>query len=171
VSGAAPPALPGAATDCFHCGLPVPAGAAFGFDGTGGWRAFCCAGCEAVSRAISGRGLDDYYRVRALAAPRPQPRDDAEELALYDEAAVQQRFAREAAGGSREAALLVDGMRCTACAWLIERVVLAVPGVVEARVQLDSRRNGAGYDSSGGALTDRRWIYEYDAQAEAVAIA
>jgi salicylate hydroxylase len=40
-----------------------------------------------------------------------------------------------------------------------------------ARVQLGSRRNGAGYDSSGSGLTDRRWIYEYDAWAEAAAIA
>ena len=40
-----------------------------------------------------------------------------------------------------------------------------------ARVQLGSRRNGAGYDSSGSQLTDRRWIYEYDAWAEAVALA
>jgi salicylate hydroxylase len=39
-----------------------------------------------------------------------------------------------------------------------------------ARVQLDSRRNGAGYDSSGRQLTDRRWIYEYDAWAEAAAL-
>jgi salicylate hydroxylase len=39
-----------------------------------------------------------------------------------------------------------------------------------ARVQLGSQRNGAGYDSSGSTLTDRRWIYEYDAWAEAVAI-
>ena len=38
-----------------------------------------------------------------------------------------------------------------------------------ARVQVGSRRNGAGYDSSGSQLTDRRWIYEYDAWAEAVA--
>jgi salicylate hydroxylase len=38
-----------------------------------------------------------------------------------------------------------------------------------ARVQLGSRRNGAGYDSSGRQLTDRRWIYEYDAWAEAAA--
>ena len=30
---------------------------------------------------------------------------------------------------------------------------------------------GAGYDSSGGQLTDRRWIYEYDASAEAAALA
>ncbi len=40
-----------------------------------------------------------------------------------------------------------------------------------ARVQLGSRRNGAGYDSSGSQLTDRRWIYEYDAWAEAAAVA
>jgi salicylate hydroxylase len=38
-----------------------------------------------------------------------------------------------------------------------------------ARVQIGSRRNGAGYDSSGSELTDRRWIYEYDAWAEATA--
>ena len=40
-----------------------------------------------------------------------------------------------------------------------------------ARVQLGSRRNGAGYDSSGRELTDRRWLYDYDAGAEAAAIA
>jgi salicylate hydroxylase len=39
-----------------------------------------------------------------------------------------------------------------------------------ARVQLGSRRQGAGYDSSGSRLIDRRWIYEYDAWAEAVAL-
>jgi salicylate hydroxylase len=40
-----------------------------------------------------------------------------------------------------------------------------------ARVQVGSRRNGAGYDSSGSQLTDRRWIYEYDAGTEAAALA
>ena len=39
-----------------------------------------------------------------------------------------------------------------------------------ARVQLGSRRQGAGWDSSGRQLVDRRWIYEYDAWAEAVAL-
>ena len=39
-----------------------------------------------------------------------------------------------------------------------------------ARVQLGSRRQGAGYDSSGSQLTDRRWIYDYDAWAEAAAL-
>ena len=39
-----------------------------------------------------------------------------------------------------------------------------------ARVQLGSRRNGAGYDSSGSQLTDRSWIYSYDAETEARAL-
>jgi salicylate hydroxylase len=41
-----------------------------------------------------------------------------------------------------------------------------------AQVQLDSRRNGAGWDNSGRRLVDRRWIYEHDAwvaAAEAIA--
>lgn len=39
-----------------------------------------------------------------------------------------------------------------------------------AGVQLDSRWQGAGWDSSGSQLVDRRWIYEYDAWAEATAL-
>ncbi|MGH3193233.1 MAG: FAD-dependent monooxygenase [Streptosporangiaceae bacterium] len=38
-----------------------------------------------------------------------------------------------------------------------------------ARVQLGSRRTGAGYDSSASQLTDRGWIYDYDAWAQAAA--
>ena len=36
-----------------------------------------------------------------------------------------------------------------------------------AQVQLGSRRNGTGWDSSGRELVDRRWIYEHDAWATA----
>ena len=39
-----------------------------------------------------------------------------------------------------------------------------------ARVQLGSRRQGASWDRSGSQLIDRRWIYEYDAWAEAAAL-
>ena len=36
-----------------------------------------------------------------------------------------------------------------------------------AQVQLGSRRNGAGYDSSGAQLQSRGWIYDYDVEAAA----
>jgi salicylate hydroxylase len=40
-----------------------------------------------------------------------------------------------------------------------------------AQVQLGSRRNGAGYDSSGTQLQNRKWIYDYDAEAAAAPVA
>ena len=55
----------------------------------------------------------------------------------------------------------------------VPRVLAAYEGLRRdrtARVQLGSRRQGAGYDSSGSQLVDRRWIYEYDAWAEAAAL-
>jgi Cu2+-exporting ATPase len=140
VSAAAPPAPGRAASDCFHCGLPIAAGTRFGFEAAGAWRAFCCAGCEAVSRAISAGGLEDYYRLRAAPSPRPARAGDVGELALYDEPALQERFVRDAGNGEREASILVDGMRCTACAWLVEQVAARVPGVVSARAHFGSRR-------------------------------
>ncbi len=153
MSVAAPPALPGAATGCFHCGLPAPDGATFGFQAAQGWRAFCCAGCEAVSRAISSQGLDDFYRVRAAAAPPSPERESDEDLALYDEPIVQERFVREVGEGLREASILVDGMRCSACAWLVEQVAARVPGVESARAHFGSRRALVRWDPAAARLS------------------
>ena len=125
--------------DCFHCGLPLPQGPAFGFAAPGEWRRFCCAGCEAVARVIAGQGLDDYYRVRSAAPARPAKHMAAADLRLYDDATLQARFVREASGGAREAELIVEGIRCAACAWLIEQVVSRVPGVESVEVNAVTR--------------------------------
>ncbi len=154
MSAAAPPAHPGAATDCFHCGLPVAPETSFGFEAGGAWRAFCCSGCEAVSRAISGGGLDDYYRWRETAAPRPARAEDRDELLLYDEPALQQRFAHDAGAGEREASILVEGMRCTACAWLVEQVAARVPGVTSATAHFGSRRALVRWDPAAAKLSE-----------------
>ncbi len=104
-------------------------------------RETCCAGCQAVACAIAGAGLHDYYRARAgEGAPidRPAARDEAD-LALYDEPEFQSRFVRQGAGGC-ETTLLVEGLRCGACVWLIEQALRAQTGVNEASVNLSSER-------------------------------
>lgn len=114
-------------TDCFHCGLPAPAGASF-----------CCAGCEAVSRSISDLGLDDYYRLRSSPAPRPAADDT--ELSTFDDPLVQSRFVTFSKDGWAEAPLLLEGLRCSACAWLVEQFVARVPGVVALQLNYATRR-------------------------------
>ncbi len=129
-----------AARGCFHCGLAVPYDAGFGFEARGEPRVFCCAGCEAVSRVIHGEGLDDYYRLRSAVPERPRDRERPGELALYDTASVQERFVRDAGGGIARADLVLEGIRCPACAWLIERAVGRLAGVVGVEVNATTRR-------------------------------
>ena len=47
---------------------------------------------------------------------------------------MQKEFVSTHSDGSREAQLLVQGVRCAACSWLIERAMAAVPGVREIAV-------------------------------------
>ena len=130
----------GRATEsCFHCGLPVPASGAPGFEVDGATRVFCCAGCEAVSRFIHGAGLDDFYRLRSASSARSEPAS-RETLALYDEPLMQSRFVREAGDGAMEAELIVEGMTCAACAWLVEHAMARVPGVESAHVNFSTGR-------------------------------
>ena len=128
---------------CRHCGLTAPAGAAF-----------CCAGCEAVASFISGIGLADYYRLRQALPATPVPGASAAELALYDDSAIQSRFARDTAPGVREARLIVEGMRCTACAWLVENVVARTPGVRSVEVNYSTRSARLSWDAETARVSE-----------------
>jgi P-type Cu2+ transporter len=140
-------AASGRAQDCFHCGLAVPAGSAFGFESGGAWRGFCCPGCETISRSISGLGLDDYYRLRDHEAAPGNPSARAD-LAAYDAPAVRARFVRELADGTAEAEILLEGLRCAACGWLVEQSLARLAGVTAAEVHYATRRARVRFDST-----------------------
>ena len=117
----------------------------------------CCAGCAAVAEAIHAAGLDDYYRHRTAPAKGAAviPAELAN-LAIYDEPELQQRFTRSAqagAGPCRETTLAIDGMRCGACVWLIERALAGVPGVLEANVNLATERAVVRWDPGNTPLS------------------
>src|SRR5690606_2131435 len=131
-----PPARPAEDSACFHCGLPVLEPGRWSAIVDGRPRAMCCAGCEAVARAIVEAGLDDYYRHRTgpASAVAAVPAE-LEQLSLYDDAQVQAGFTRQSgAGEGVEVSLAVEGMRCGACVWLLERTLAAEPGVLAANV-------------------------------------
>jgi Cu2+-exporting ATPase len=137
---------------CFHCGLPVPAGASFGFAEGASYRAFCCAGCEAVSRAIAGFGLEDYYRLREAPAPRPDETSQGE-LTDFDTPQEQARFITRGDDGICEARLLVEGMRCAACAWLLEQALPRTPGVKRFEVNYATRQAWLRWDPGAAPVS------------------
>jgi len=119
----------------------VPAGSAFRADVLGQTREMCCPGCQAVAEAIVAGGLEHYYSHRSENAANPQalPQALPDELALYDRSDVQQPFVQHE-GELSETQLLIEGISCAACGWLIEKHLRGVPGVAEAHLNLSNHR-------------------------------
>ncbi len=119
----------------------MPAGSHFSAVVLGQSRELCCPGCQAVAETIVQNGLEHYYSHRSEAAKNPQqlPQALPDELALYDRRDVQQPFV-EQSGEWRETSLLIEGISCAACGWLIEKHLAALPGVVEAHLNLSNHR-------------------------------
>ena len=134
---------------CFHCGEALPASPArVVLDGAP--RLFCCDGCAAAARWIDDADLDAYYRLR----DRPGAKVDADDaaLALWDREEVQAAHAREV-DDCREITLLTDGMRCAACAWLIDRALSREPGVREISANAVTGRIRIQWDPARTALS------------------
>lgn len=128
-------------TPCYHCGLPVPTGSRFHAAVLGEERELCCPGCQAVAEAIVAGGLEHYYSHRSENSANPQalPQALPDELALYDRSDVQRPFVQHE-GELSETQLLIEGISCAACGWLIEKHLRGVPGVAEAHLNLSNHR-------------------------------
>ncbi len=147
VSAASAPA--NAERDCFHCGLPLPA-VSYAVVIDGAAHDTCCRGCQAVAQTIVDNGLASYYRHRTV-LPQSQPStgdDILAQLRLYDLPEIQRGFVRETDAGEhgKEASLLLDGITCAACVWLIEQRLARLAGVHEVAVNYATRRARVRWD-------------------------
>lgn len=113
---------------CAHCGLPVPGDAPIALVG-GVSTPVCCAGCAAAARWIREAGLDDYYRLRDASAPRPEA--VAPDFRAWSHPEIVSQHVVPVEGGL-ELTVLTDGMRCAACAWLIDQSLRRLHGVLDA---------------------------------------
>ncbi len=113
---------------CLHCGSEVqPRGPAA--------PDFCCAGCRAAHDLIQGMGLEHYYRRRCIDPnARPlKPDEEATGVGIAD-------YVREEEDGVFSLHLMVEGLHCAACVWLIESLLGRGEGVVSARLNMTTRR-------------------------------
>ncbi|MFQ3623708.1 MAG: cation transporter, partial [Acetobacteraceae bacterium] len=105
---------------CAHCGAPCEAE-----------ERFCCAGCAGAHALIDGLGLERFYARLEAHAPRPEPEAPRHDLAAR---------ARADGRDGHEIDLLVGGVSCAACVWLIEQVLAREPDILWARLSLSTRR-------------------------------
>ena len=98
-----------------------------------------------MAQSIIDAGLGNYYKQRTADAENPncRHRKCCRQLKLYDLPEVQADFVEVGVGDEREAVLMLGGITCAACVWLIEQQLLRMKGVV--RVDLNYSTHAAAW--------------------------
>lgn len=121
---------------CIHCKLPIPQGDLVVDEIDGKELHFCCHGCQGVYRVINGAGLGKFYQ------QRDWPQEGVPEGVFdtaFDEALLAGHvFTRNET--SAEIALIIEGIRCASCVWLLEKLIYKVQGVETIRVNYGTHR-------------------------------
>jgi Cu2+-exporting ATPase len=140
---------------CYHCGEQVPTGIELGVVIDGELQPMCCPGCRAVAELISANGLQNFYRQRTAYNQRPQAAEPAlrQQYLVYDDPALAASFTDTDANGEVTARLLLGGISCAACTWLIEQTMARLPGVSMAQVNLQQSRLDIRFDPARLALS------------------
>ena len=138
-----------AGAGCFHCGESLP-GLAVELDIDGVRRAFCCDGCAAAAHWIRQADLGDYYRLRSAMPGRVG--NAPVDLSSWDREDLLRDHAHDIDGG-RQVTLLTDGMRCAACAWLIDRALRREQGVLDVTANAVTGRIRIAWDPGVSPLS------------------
>lgn len=118
------------ATACKHCNEPC-------IDRVD----FCCNGCEGAYHVVKGLGLDKYYKNRVIDENmRPLIPSDNSALNFDDFTIIND--------STSTLYLMVDGVHCAACIWLIETVLAKETGIIEGRMNMSTRRLTIKWDNS-----------------------
>jgi len=138
---------------CFHCGEAIGRRAPERALIAGVERTLCCAGCRSVAQAIAGAGLGAYYERRSAPAHRALDADPREDPDAFDSERFQREALQAGEGAVREVSLLVEGVTCPACLWVVEHRLQSLGGVLETSVDYASLRARVRWDTARTRLS------------------
>ncbi|VAW56683.1 Type cbb3 cytochrome oxidase biogenesis protein CcoI; Copper-translocating P-type ATPase, partial [hydrothermal vent metagenome] len=142
---------------CFHCSLPVDDKNRVIKKIKQQAQIFCCHGCSSVCEMIFQSGLDGFYQRTPESQRMAPPPERLKETTLYDIDEIQREFIQSssdhALNNIRTLHLMVEGIHCSACVWLIERSLANVKGIHEVKVNLAHKRLIVSWDNSQNKIS------------------
>ncbi len=119
---------------CYHCGLNALPEITAKLDDKNVY--FCCYGCQAVAQTIYQKGFSSFYQFRSRLNLRPEEKKD---FSPYDNLDIQAEFTDVINETDRTSDLLIGGITCAACVWLLENQLSQVPGIKDVLVNSTAR--------------------------------
>uniref|UniRef100_Q3AQU8 Heavy metal translocating P-type ATPase n=1 Tax=Chlorobium chlorochromatii (strain CaD3) TaxID=340177 RepID=Q3AQU8_CHLCH len=112
---------------CDHCQQTVSRTSAIIATINGDEKVFCCHGCLGVYELLHNNALDTFYNERCTLQPTSVTEGKAPEAAAFRDTVISN-------GNEQQIDVLLSGIRCASCVWLVETVLLKQQGILSARV-------------------------------------
>jgi P-type Cu2+ transporter len=130
---------------CDHCLQETSKASAISALIDGETKLFCCHGCLGVYELVHSNSLDAFYNQRCDWQPGPPPAFvKLEAAAFIDRVTV--------TGSESRIELLLSGIRCASCVWLIEKFLMKQDGLLSARINYATHKATIIWDSKKIAL-------------------
>jgi len=100
---------------------------------------FCCKGCQGVYHLLNEEGLGTFYD--KLGDTQLQPAlQSSEDLEKFDLEGFKNKYIRTHEDGLQEIHLIIEGIHCSACVWLNEKVLHKTDGIIEATINYTNNK-------------------------------
>ena len=100
---------------------------------------FCCKGCQGVYHLLESEGLNTFYD--KLGDTKLQPASlNSSDLEKFDLEGFKNKYITTHNDGLYEINLIIEGIHCSACVWLNEKVLHRTDGVIEATINYTNNK-------------------------------
>ena len=108
---------------------------------------FCCNGCQGVYHLLNDEGLGTFYDKLGdtKLQPATQKNDDLEK---FDLEGFKHKYIKTLEEDLHEIHLIIEGIHCSACVWLNEKVLHKLDGVLEASINYTNNKAKVVWDPS-----------------------
>jgi len=128
-----------AQVSCTHCHLSFDESVMITETSQNKTLYFCCKGCEGVYHLLQDEGLDSFYEKLGDQTLHPASAIE-DDLSRFDLEGFKNKYIKTDNNGLHEISLIIEGIHCSACVWLNEKVLHQTDGIIEATINYSNNK-------------------------------
>lgn len=107
---------------------------------------FCCKGCEGIYFLLHQNNLKSFYDKLSHQSLTPPKNQSDETLNFFNTPSFFQKYVYKDSQGFDRFALVLEGIHCTACVWLIEKMLEKQEGIFEVSLNYTNNKVQISFD-------------------------
>jgi Cu+-exporting ATPase len=104
-----------------------------------GEHLFCCKGCQGIFHLLKDEGLDSFYEKKGSVTLNSPQINTNDEYKKFDNKIFYDNYIKDLDGVS-EINLVIEGIHCSACIWLNEKILNKKDGIIEASINYTNNK-------------------------------